>query len=192
MSTHVPPAAAPTGTAPAGRRSSDGRAGSCSVIAHGTLVAGDVSGDVSLEVAGRLEGSAHVKGFCHIAAEGSVQGDIAAATIVIEGRVEGSTLVADKVELGARAQVRADVYARIVAVAEGAVLDGEVRMGEGEPAAAPIKFKEKRRDRGVGGVSPVAALPPAPAQAPAPAATQAPEPAAEPAAALEPPPALKS
>ena len=168
------------------------------MIARGTLVEGDVSGDVSLEVAGRLEGSVRVEGLCHVGPEGSVQGDIAAGTIVIEGRVEGSTLVADKLELGARAQVRADVYARIVAVAEGAVLDGQVRMGEGEPAVAPITFKEKRKDRGVGGVSPVAALPPAPAEAPPPA-TPAPAPtppataqAPEPAAALEPSPAPKS
>ena len=168
------------------------------MIAPGTLVEGDVSGDVSLEVAGRLEGSARVKGLCHIGPEGAVQGDIAAGTIVIEGRVEGSTLVADKVELGARAQVRADVYARIVAVADGAVLDGQVRMGEGEPAVAPITFKEKRKDRGVVGVTPVAAVPPAPAEAPAPTTpAQAPAPPAakqapEAAAALEPPPAPKS
>jgi cytoskeletal protein CcmA (bactofilin family) len=145
------------------------------VIAQGTRVEGDVSGDDSLEVAGRLEGSSRVKGLCHIGPQGSVKGDITAATIVIEGRLEGSTLVADKVELGARAQVRADIHARIVAVAEGAVLDGQVHMGEGEPAAAPITFKEKRKDRGGGDVSPASAQPAAPA--PAAPAQQPPPPA---------------
>jgi cytoskeletal protein CcmA (bactofilin family) len=52
--------------------------------------------------------------------------------------------VAEKLEIGATAVIRADVVARSIAVAKGAVIEGQVTVTSGE---AVIEFEEKRHRR---------------------------------------------
>jgi cytoskeletal protein CcmA (bactofilin family) len=49
--------------------------------------------------------------------------------------------VADKVEIGATGRVKSSIQARVVAIADGAFFEGEVRMDD---SGAPVTFTEKR------------------------------------------------
>ena len=54
-------------------------------------------------------------------------------------------MIAEKLEVGSTAVIRADIVARSIAVAKGAVIDGEVTITSGQPI---IRFEERRRKVG--------------------------------------------
>lgn len=134
----------PDASAPA-RRFTDTTEPSSTVIGPGTRVRGDVSAGGPVEVAGSIEGTCQVKGLCRVRAGGSVTGNVAASSLVIEGEVTGETLEAEKVEIGSSARVRANVRAPRVAIAEGGFFEGHVHMDEAGPSLQPVRFKEKRQ-----------------------------------------------
>ncbi len=63
---------------------------------------------------------------------------------IIAGKVSGKLVIAEKLEIGATAVIRADVVARSIAVAKGAVIEGQVTITSGE---AVVEFEEKRQAR---------------------------------------------
>jgi cytoskeletal protein CcmA (bactofilin family) len=63
---------------------------------------------------------------------------------IIAGKVTGKLVIAEKLEIGATAVIRADVSARSIAVAKGAVIEGQVTITSGEPV---VEFEEKRHPR---------------------------------------------
>jgi len=60
---------------------------------------------------------------------------------VIAGEIEGSVSVSEKLEIRRTARIRGGVRARSIAVAQGAVIDGEMAVTSG---AAVVHFEEKR------------------------------------------------
>jgi len=74
-----------------------------------------------------------------------VTGRLEAKSLVVEGRVSGPALVADKVEIGATARVESNIQARVVAIADGAFFEGEVRMDGSSGSGGPQTFTEKRK-----------------------------------------------
>jgi cytoskeletal protein CcmA (bactofilin family) len=110
-------------------------------IADGCRITGDVEAPGALVVGGSVRGDGDVKGPLNMAATASWQGQIRAQRAVIGGRIQGSLSVVDKLEIGATAVIRGRVTARSVAIAKGAVIEGEVVITSGEPIHT---FEEKR------------------------------------------------
>jgi len=132
---------APEPTPPPARRFTD-RQGDATVILPGLAIDGDIEGEDSVDIAGRVHGNVRIGGLCRVRETGRVEGDIRARQVLIEGEVEGRRITAaEKLELGARARVRADLEAGTVALADGCRFHGSVRMG-GEGGA--VTFTEKR------------------------------------------------
>ncbi len=96
------------------------------VIAAGTVFSGDLDSSDPVEIYGTLEGDAHVRGRLMVAEPGRVLGNIDAQTIVVAGEVQAGLLSADRIELRATARVSARLRSRAVAIAEGAVFDGDM------------------------------------------------------------------
>ncbi len=103
------------------------------VIAAGTVFSGDLDSSDPVEVYGTLEGDARVRGRFMVAEPGKVIGNVDAQTIVVAGEVEAGLLSADRIELRPTARVTARLRGRAVAIAEGAVFDGDMEGG-GPPA----------------------------------------------------------
>lgn len=99
-------------------------------IGPAIVVVGRVSGAGPLEVAGRVEGTIAVDGTLVIAAGGTVAGDAGGREVRVEGRVEGRVTAAERAVVAESGRVEGDVEAPRVVVAEGAYLEGRVRMGE--------------------------------------------------------------
>jgi cytoskeletal protein CcmA (bactofilin family) len=115
-------------------------------VGPGARIKGDLHSDGPVDVAGTLEGDIRVGAHCRVRQGGRVTGRLEAKSLVVEGEVRGPALVADKVEIGATARVEANIQARVVAIADGAFFEGEVRMdGPAGAAGAPQSFTEKRR-----------------------------------------------
>ncbi|HTY49328.1 MAG TPA: polymer-forming cytoskeletal protein [Steroidobacteraceae bacterium] len=123
------------------RRLLDQFASTPTYIAEGCRITGDVEAPGALVVGGSVRGDGDVKGPLNMASGASWEGQVRAQRAVIAGRINGSLSVVDKLEIGATAVIRGRVSARSVAIAKGAVIEGEVTVTSGE---AVLSFDEKR------------------------------------------------
>lgn len=114
-------------------------------VAPGSRLTGDLETAGPLVVCGAVRGDGHVGGALSMAARSEWQGEVHARAAVIAGRLTGKLVVQEKLEVGATAVIRADIVARTIAVARGAVIEGEVTVTSGEPV---IRFEEKRAGKG--------------------------------------------
>ena len=99
------------------------------VIGAGTVFCGDLDSSDPVEVYGTLEGDARVRGRFMVAEPGRVLGNVDAEQIVVAGEVQAGLLAADRIELRPTARVTARLRGRKVAIAEGAVFDGDMDGG---------------------------------------------------------------
>jgi cytoskeletal protein CcmA (bactofilin family) len=114
-----------------------------SLLSAGSSIVGDIETAGALLVNGSLRGNGRVDGELVIAAGAQWHGDVTARNAVVTGMVIGNLQIEDKLEVGATASIRGNVTARRVAIAQGAIVDGEIRVTGGEPI---VRFEEKRGD----------------------------------------------
>ena len=125
-----------------------------SVISRGAVVRGNVRGEGSLEILGRVEGDVNVEGDVIVGESGVVRGNITAAELSVSGTVQGDLRGAQGVLLERGARVVGDLSAPRIGVAPGALVRGTVRT-DGEPAlASPVR-------RGATATAPLRAAAPA-------------------------------
>ena len=116
-----------------------------SLTLYGTVY-GDIAGQGDLTLCGRVEGDvtgknitlagARIKG--GLSAQGAlsmdqhsqVEGDIQAESVQINGTVCGNVSVSDTLAMDACAVIAGSVCARSLSVAEGAAINGDVKIGE--------------------------------------------------------------
>jgi cytoskeletal protein CcmA (bactofilin family) len=70
-----------------------------------------------------------------IAADGTVNADAVADTILIEGTAKGTLLAESRMTLKQTANVTGDIQAPILTVVDGATIKGKVAAGTRKPAA---------------------------------------------------------
>jgi cytoskeletal protein CcmA (bactofilin family) len=171
------------------------------VIGRGTRVRGRVSGAVSLEIQGHVEGDVTVDGDVTIDAHGTVGANVSGRRITVRGAVKGDITGVDAVVLEDGARVVGDLRAPRIGVGPGALVRGFVETGKSggaprartntapavralpRPAAAPQKAAPepvKAAPAPVRHVAPVALAGGAPAPKPA-AVRQGPPPPVVPA-----------
>ena len=122
--------------APPKRRLLDQLGGSPTFVAEGCRLTGDVETPGPLVVCGSVRGDGQIAGMLNMAAKSEWHGEIRAQRAVIAGTVVGTLSIEDKLEIGASAVVRARVSARTIAIAKGAVVDGEVTVTSGQPVVS--------------------------------------------------------
>jgi cytoskeletal protein CcmA (bactofilin family) len=111
-------------------------------VAEGCRLTGDLETPGALVVCGSIRGDGKVTGMLSMAAKSSWEGEVHAQSAVIAGRVTGKLVIEEKIEIGATAVIRADVVARSIAIAKGAVIEGDVTVTSGDPV---VQFDERRR-----------------------------------------------
>ena len=117
----------------------NGNASTISLIGPGMRVDGDCVTEGTLRVEGTVEGTIYAGKAVVVGQDGRVDGDIRTQDAVISGGIRGSVHVASRLELQATAQIEGTVHTRRLQLEEGAVLNGDVRMGEVDlgPPPAP-------------------------------------------------------
>ena len=113
-----------------GRRSLDGVDGFTTSIGPGSVFTGTISGDGHAIVLGRVEGRSELNGTLVIGDGGVWVGEVAAKNVVIAGKLEGTCVAHEKLEILSTAQIHGSLTSPVIAIAEGAVHDGDVHMGE--------------------------------------------------------------
>lgn len=114
------------------------------VIAAETVIVGDVRGQGMYVVCGEVHGNGELEGALILSATASWHGDLRAHQAIVAGSILGSIIVKDKLEIGHTAVIRGRVSARTIAIATGAIVEGEIEVTSGMPV---VSYEEKRQDQ---------------------------------------------
>src|SRR4051812_23035741 len=98
------------------------------VIGPGTRVAGPLSGQDDLVVEGTVDGPVTGDAQVTIAAGARVNGEVRGRDVIIGGTLHFNVFATATVRLLATAELTADIQAARIAIDEGALFDGQVRM----------------------------------------------------------------
>ena len=124
------------------RRIGDKVSGPATFIGDAAEIRGSIKGKGSYVVCGTIEGDCDVAGPVTLARQGRWKGELKADSVVIAGRVEGNVVARQNVEIAESAHVIGSISGHSIAVAEGAVIEGDLNVTSGTPATT---FKEKRK-----------------------------------------------
>jgi cytoskeletal protein CcmA (bactofilin family) len=111
------------------------------VIGVESVVVGDIRGSGQFVVSGEVHGDAEIAGSLNLAVTGVWNGNIQAERAVIAGKITGGLTVQGKLEIGFTAVIRGKVSARTIAIAKGAIIDGDIEVTSDTPM---LEFEEKR------------------------------------------------
>ena len=109
-----------------------------SIISAECYFQGTLSVQGSLRVDGHLNGSVDNAKHIIVGADGKVEGDLSAKTVIINGEVSGN-ICAEDLEISKTAKINGDIRAGLVLVEQGAVLNGKIVV---EP---PKENKENKK-----------------------------------------------
>ena len=125
------------------RRILDSVPGPATYVTPATAIVGKIKGSGPYVFAGTVEGDCEIDGPATLAAGGSWKGTMRATDLIIAGDVDGDVIARDRVEVAGTARISGSLSGNSIAVAEGAVIDGEIKVtSETEPQG----FTEKRTD----------------------------------------------
>lgn len=124
-------------TSPNAPATATGAAAGLSIVGAGMTVHGDIETGGVVKIEGTVNGHVKAGQQVLVARGGRIDGDVETDEAVIAGVVHGAVCAAHRVEIQSAAAVEGDVTTGRILVAEGAVLNGVVRMGDaGQPAAS--------------------------------------------------------
>lgn len=98
------------------------------VVGPETRIAGPLSGKDDLEVHGTVDGPVHGEASVTIAVGARIGGEVRGRDVIIGGELAHPVFASGTVRLLASAVVTGDIEAPRIAIDEGAVFDGQVRM----------------------------------------------------------------
>ena len=105
------------------------------VLDKGTQVNGKLSFTAPTRIEGRLRGEVRATDLLEVGATGVVHGSIWAKSLIVAGEVRGQVVVTERVEIQAGGRINGLVETKSLVIAEGALFDGDVRMGHDEGAS---------------------------------------------------------
>jgi cytoskeletal protein CcmA (bactofilin family) len=111
------------------------------VIGAESVVVGDIRGSGQFVVSGEVRGDGEIAGSLNLAVTGVWNGSIRAERAIIAGKVTGGLEVQGRLEIGHTAVIRGKVSAASIAIAKGAIIDGEIEVTSEYPVQ---EFEEKR------------------------------------------------
>jgi len=126
------------------RRFLESNAASPTFIGGESVFVGNIRGTGQFVVSGEVHGDGDIEGGLNLSASARWHGHIRARQAVIAGEIIGSLTVENKLEIGYTAVIRGKVSARTIAIAKGAIVDGEIEVTSDAPV---VRFEEKREDK---------------------------------------------
>jgi len=109
------------------------------ILAREVVYVGVIEGRDNYVVHGRVEGSCDLDGVLLIGPDCLWVGNITADTVIVKGRVEGGIHANFKIEVRPSARIKGDLSGSLIAVAEGAVVQGRI-----SPDSIITRFTERR------------------------------------------------
>src|SRR5688500_2450231 len=116
--------------------------GPTTYVAASTKIVGTIMGKGAYVFCGSVEGDCDIDGPLTLAEGGHWKGMLKATDVVVAGVVEGDVIAAQRVEILGSARITGSLSGNSIAVAEGAIIAGEIKVMRGTP---PTTFLEKRQ-----------------------------------------------
>jgi cytoskeletal protein CcmA (bactofilin family) len=110
-----------------------------SIITADAEVTGNIKTNGSLQVDGKVEGDVTCGHDVAVGKTGSVKGNIAVNSIVVEGTIEGNITARERIELKASTRMTGDMKAKRLSVEEGVAFSGKAEItpsSSGDASAA--------------------------------------------------------
>lgn len=123
------------------RRTLDKVGGVSTVIGEDTTFEGNFSGTENIVVYGRVKGDCNLQGTVVVEEGAHWKGTLSAENVIIAGRVQGEVIATGKLELAHTAKIIGELRGPVIAVAEGAVIEGNMHMTE---KSELMRYVEKR------------------------------------------------
>jgi len=117
------------------------------IIGTGVKVEGTFNAFGDVIVKGQLIGSLSTENDVSLRNSGMVEANIRAKNASIAGELKGNLVVDEKIELAATAKVSGDIHCRVLAIEEGAILNGRCRVGGPGPKALKDIKEKKKEDK---------------------------------------------
>ncbi|MCU0560541.1 MAG: polymer-forming cytoskeletal protein [Desulfobacterales bacterium] len=108
--------------------------GSTSLVSRELLIEGEISGEESLHVDGRVKGFVRLSGDLFVGAGGVVEAEVEARNVVVQGSLAGKVTARQQLEIQPTGRFHGECTAASFEIREGAVFEGTSRMID--PAAA--------------------------------------------------------
>lgn len=109
------------------------------LIGRHTEVAGDIRFSGGLHVDGRIKGKVVATGdkaaVLSVSETGSIEGDVRVPVVVLNGTVIGDVHAAERLSLSVKARVTGNVYYKVLEMASGAKVNGQLVHEESSPQA---------------------------------------------------------
>jgi cytoskeletal protein CcmA (bactofilin family) len=105
------------------------------VIAPDTAFNGTLTGQDTVRIAGRFEGTIDCRRLLWVEPGGRVQGTISAKRVINEGEIEGDIVAAEQVEVRSNGRMVGNIHAVKITVAPGSLFDGEARIIRSNPGS---------------------------------------------------------
>lgn len=110
------------------RNGSEGGRGTATIVAANTRITGNIRGKGDYVVRGRVDGDCDIDGPVTVAQGGHWKGTLRASRILIAGTFEGDLVAQGVIEIARSARIAGSISGHSIAVAEGAVVDGQICM----------------------------------------------------------------
>jgi cytoskeletal protein CcmA (bactofilin family) len=123
------------------RRATDNIVTYTTEIGPDAVFEGKLQGEGNYSIHGKVVGESDISGILLLETEGEWVGNVLADVVIIAGTVKGSVMAREKLELRVGGRVQGDLEAPVIAIAEGAVYDGKIKMAK---AANITRYKERR------------------------------------------------
>jgi len=123
------------------RRATDNIVTYTTEVGPDAVFEGKLQGEGNYSVRGKIIGESDISGILLLETGGEWIGNVLADVVVIAGTVKGNVMAREKLELQVTGQVIGDLEAPVIAIAEGAVYDGKIKMAK---AANITRYKERR------------------------------------------------
>ena len=125
------------------RRATDRASGSPTFIGVGTTLTGNLECEGDLIVGGVVVGDSQVRGTVTLSEGGRWDGRLHTVSAIVAGELHGEIVASEKLEIRKSARIRGAVSGRSIAIARGAVIEGEMSVTSGAPI---VHYDEKRKD----------------------------------------------
>lgn len=99
------------------------------IISTGVVLEGKIKSNGNLRIDGVVNGNIHAEGNLTIGEHGEINGEIQANVIILGGKIVGTVAANEKMVLESTSNLKGDIITKILVVEEGAIFDGNSKMG---------------------------------------------------------------
>jgi cytoskeletal protein CcmA (bactofilin family) len=114
------------------------------VIAPKTKFDGMINATEGIQISGYFEGEITSQSLVWVGKDGRIEGNIISPSVISEGEIVGNIESAKHVELRAECRMTGNISTEKLAIADGCLFVGKVKMLQ--TGDKPVRFKEKRKE----------------------------------------------